>query len=682
MKNTNSIARTIWLSLGIFLLGYVISIISGLVLGKRTEAMLLRVAEVRFPVAKMSEAALVSFKEQIRIYSDAILTGDTDMLKLSESRARETKHQIEQIVLLQPEDGLISRSLMETAQALDRFSGQANQLYTQMIVDYDSLIASSNRHQKVRALADETERLQKRLEEYAAGLSGDLKNDLAQVKRMHRQHRYMTALLLGLCAIVGAFLIGTIALRRILGPVGALAKVAQRIQAGELDQKAPVASNDEIGALASAFNSMTEQLTRSMKSLQMEIEERKQAMQAMRESEARFRAIFETAADAIFVNAIDDGCFMDVNQAACLHLGYSEGELLRMTMDQILDLHSGYPNPLELQDHEATGRFFFEAVHVRNDGTRIPVEIHRGPVERHGRPAMLSIVRDVSVRKQTEQELLRYRQNLEQMVAERTRALEAAQGELVKRERLAVLGQLTATVSHELRNPLGVIRSSNFYLQRRNQDTDEKTLKHFRRIDEQVSLCDTIVGDLLEYTRGRSASLVYQALDSWLPKVIEQMQEIWGLEIGLRIAEDLPTWPHDREKMRRVVVNVLDNALQAVQSKQETPKGDPAYQPCVSLEAAKQADSVVLRCIDNGIGMDAQTCRRAFEPLFTTRARGTGIGLANVKKIVDEHRGRIELQSCPGQGTRISIFLPLNADISLARPVGDVDNGQRADGAP
>jgi HAMP domain-containing protein len=330
MKNSNSIGRTIWLSLGIFILGYAISIISGLVLGKRTEAMLLQVAEVRFPVAKMSEAALVSFKEQVRDYSDAILTGDTELLKLSEIRARETKHQLEEIVHVEMDDGSISQSLMETVRDLDHFSGRANQLYTQMIVNYDSLIASPNQHQRVRDLADETESLQKRLEGYAARFSGDLKNDLAQVKRINRQHRYMTALLLLLCAVVGGFLIGTIAFRRILAPVGVLAQLAHRIQAGELDQKAPVASNDEIGALASAFNSMTEQLTRSMKALQREIEERKQAMQAMRESEARFRAIFETAADAIFVNALDDGRFLDVNQAACLHLGYSEGELHQM----------------------------------------------------------------------------------------------------------------------------------------------------------------------------------------------------------------------------------------------------------------------------------------------------------------------------------------------------------------
>jgi PAS domain S-box-containing protein len=389
----------------------------------------------------------------------------------------------------------------------------------------------------------------------------------------------------------------------------------------------------------------------------------KEAQRAMRESEAGFRAIFETAADAIFVNAIDDGRFLDVNQAACHHLGYSEAELHQMTMNQILDPQSADPQPSAVLRDETAGRLFFETVHVRKDGARIPVEINRGTVERSGRLALLSIVRDVSVRKRVEAELARYQKSLERMVADRTRALEAAQEELVKRERLAVLGQLTATVSHELRNPLGVIRSSNFYLQRKAQKPDEKTLKHFRRIDEQVSLCDTIVGDLLEYTRGRSVNLVHQALDAWLPQVIEQMHEAEGITIELSMASDLPAWPHDREKLRRVVINALDNAIQAVRSQEEAASkaGDGGYRPRIAIEAERRADAVVLHIIDNGIGMDAQTCERAFEPLFTTRARGTGIGLANVKKIVDEHGGQIALESAPGSGTRMRIILPLES---------------------
>lgn len=385
----------------------------------------------------------------------------------------------------------------------------------------------------------------------------------------------------------------------------------------------------------------------------------KQIQRSLQEREENQRTILDTAPYAITILRQSDLRYLQVNKSFCLSIGYDRDEVIGRT-----------PEDLQLPADPADRERMTERLirHGRIDGMELQIRRKDGailetlvsvrPLKFDGKPCLLFISADISALKTTQRELHRYQKKLEQMVAERTRELEAAQAELVKRERLAVLGQLTATVSHELRNPLGVIRSSNFYLQRKTKEIDEKTLKHFRRIEEQVTLCDTIVADLLEYTRSPRANLVRQALESWLPQVVEQMQESEGLEIGLRISADLPPWPHDREKMRRVVVNLLDNAIQAVRDQEKALKADCGYRPSVRLEAQWQTDSVVLTIIDNGAGMDAETCRRAFEPLFTTRARGTGIGLANVKKIVKEHGGHIELESSPGQGTRMRIVLP------------------------
>ncbi len=408
----------------------------------------------------------------------------------------------------------------------------------------------------------------------------------------------------------------------------------------------------------------------------------KQIQRSLQEREENQRTILDTAPYAITIIRQSDLCYMQVNKSFCHNTGYARDEVLGRSPEDFSILADPADRGRMREALMRDGRFDGMEIRFRKkNGTILEALVSGRPIKFEGQPCLLIMSADISALKATQQELERYQKSLEQMVAERTRELEAAQTELVKRERLAVLGQLTATVSHELRNPLGVIRSSNFYLQRKTKEQDEKTLKHFRRIEEQVALCDTIVGDLLEYTRSRRANMVRQALESWLPQVVEQMQESEGLEIGLRIPADLPPWSHDREKMRRVIVNVLENALQAVRDQEKTLKADCGYRPTVCLEAERQTDSVVLTIVDNGAGMDAETCRRAFEPLFTTRARGTGIGLANVKKIVKEHGGHIELESCPGQGTRMRIFLPLNADISLARPAGDVDNGPHVKGA-
>ncbi len=387
----------------------------------------------------------------------------------------------------------------------------------------------------------------------------------------------------------------------------------------------------------------------------------KRAQSAQRESEARFRAIFDTAADAIFVTDLESGRFLDVNQAACQHLGYSAKTLEKMYLKDVIHPHHPYRMPPEsMQGHEMERVVFFESMHIGKDGTPMSVEVSSGTVMRSGRPALLSIVRDVSERKRVEAELAKYRQHLENMVQERTDELKAAHDELVKREKLAVLGQLTATVSHELRNPLGVIRSSNFFLSRKIKARDEKIDKHIRRIEEQVSLCDTIVADLLEFTRGSRAMLKKQDMRPWLEQVVDQLRESENFDIQLDIPPDLPQVPHDQEKMRRVVINLINNAVQAVNARQEAlERLNAPYRPVVALKVARHAGGLRLQVTDNGCGMDEPTRQRAFEPLFTTRARGTGIGLANVTKIVSEHDGRITLESEQDQGTTMTIFLPL-----------------------
>jgi signal transduction histidine kinase len=266
---------------------------------------------------------------------------------------------------------------------------------------------------------------------------------------------------------------------------------------------------------------------------------------------------------------------------------------------------------------------------------------------------------DITARKQAENELRKYREHLEELVDERTRELEIAQEELLKRERLAVLGQLTATVSHELRNPLGAISSSNFYLQRKVKEKDEKILKHFIRIDEQVMLCDSIVADLLEYTRGREVVTVKANINPWLDQLLDELLDAKNVNLSKHFHRELPRVLYDQEKMRRVIVNVIVNAIQAVEARaHECKNKGTAYQPEIRVSTGSDNNCFMIEITDNGIGMDNKTLEHAFEPLFTTRARGTGLGLANVRKIITEHGGTVSIESNPGLGTCVTLTLP------------------------
>lgn len=386
----------------------------------------------------------------------------------------------------------------------------------------------------------------------------------------------------------------------------------------------------------------------------------KDYQRALSESEANSRRILESAPYSIIITRLSDARYMQVNESFCRRTGYSREEAIGHTpyelnifvdptaRQRMLEIfrRDGKVEGLELQFRAKDGRILDSLFSVT-------------PINYHGDDCLLAMTVDITERKRIERELEQYRHHLEEMVQARTQALEAAQSELVKREKLAVLGQLTATVSHELRNPLGVIRSSNFFLQRKIANPDEKVAKHFRRIEEQVALCDAIVADLLEYTRGRTASMVKEDLTSWLVQVIDQLQESHGLAISQELQRPLPIVPHDPDKMRRVVINVLDNAIQAVKAKLSPDNGGPSdYHPSILVKSHFAEGKAIIEITDNGIGMAADTLQRAFEPLFTTRARGTGIGLAIVKKVVNEHGGDVFLESTVGEGTRVTITLP------------------------
>ena len=462
--------------------------------------------------------------------------------------------------------------------------------------------------------------------------------------------------------------LGIVAVRRIVHPIQELAGVARQIQAGQLNKQATVHTRDEIGELSKAFNSMTRKLTESMESLRKEVGERKRAQEALLESEEKYRVLFQSFPLGISITD-KDGNIREVN-----------------TVSESI---------LEISSMEHTGRSYGspEWKVIRSDGSPMPISefagvlakrenrtvenVEMGIVKENGEITWLNVTaapiplagygeaityQDVTRRKEIEMELERHREHLEEIIKERSHKLEAAQDELLKREKLAVLGQLTATVSHELRNPLGVIRSSAFYLRKKLQRQDEKVDKHLARIDDQIGVCDMIVEDLLEYTRGKQSERVPVEFKPWLEDVLNQFATPEKIELVRGIAADLPAVSMDRMKMQRVMINLLNNAILAVSGRWEAEignEGDGLYRPRLRVAARSAPEDILIEVEDNGVGMDDVTLRKAFDPLFTTRARGTGLGLAIVRKIVAEHGGSVSIESEPNQGTKVTVVLPV-----------------------
>jgi signal transduction histidine kinase len=394
--------------------------------------------------------------------------------------------------------------------------------------------------------------------------------------------------------------------------------------------------------------------------LEKENKDRRQAEEDLRASNKRFRKVMDSLDSLVYVVDMETYKLLFINKYGINIWGDIIGETCWKSFqeDQRGPCEFCTNKNLVDQNGNSVGVYTWE---FQNTLNKQWYECRDQAIRwTDGRLARMEIATNITSRKQTEKELESYQEKLEALVKDRTKELEAAQEELLRKERLAVLGQLTATVSHELRNPLGVLRSSAFYLGRKLRATDEKINKHLFRIDEQVSICDGIVGDLLEFTRGLHSEKIKAELNPWLQQLVKNFSELSVFVVEQRLMPDVPPLSFDQEKLRRVMTNLLTNAHQAViAKKQHSEMHNLAFQPQIRVSADFEDGHVVIQIEDNGIGMDAETKQHAFEPLFTTRARGTGLGLAIVEKIVTEHQGKVSLESNTREGTTVRLTLPI-----------------------
>ncbi len=256
----------------------------------------------------------------------------------------------------------------------------------------------------------------------------------------------------------------------------------------------------------------------------------------------------------------------------------------------------------------------------------------------------------------TSDELGRLGANFDAMaekLQEQVRRREALEVELLRNERLATLGQVIATVSHEIRNPLGTIQTSIYSLRKRMGDQGDAVAKSLDRAERSILRCDRIIGELLEYTRTREPVCVETPLDAWLAEVLDD----FNLPTGVAVTRKLDSGAGvaiDRNRLQGCVVNLLSNACQSMV---ERPGGPERCELLVESRCA--AGRVEMRIADTGPGIPPEVLARVFEPMFSTRTFGVGLGLPIVKKNMEQHGGGVELASEAGCGTTATLWLPL-----------------------
>jgi signal transduction histidine kinase len=216
-------------------------------------------------------------------------------------------------------------------------------------------------------------------------------------------------------------------------------------------------------------------------------------------------------------------------------------------------------------------------------------------------------------------------------------------------ERLATFGQLIGSIGHELRNPLGVIESSLYILGGRIDKSDERARKHIDRIGEQLGIANQIVSDLLDMIRDRPLEREQVRFETIMESALGMIaKRPPGVRIEVSGLAELPTITGDPSKLRQVLVNLVDNAVHAVDGDGE-----------IRVRGEASGEQIVITVEDTGPGVDAGVRARLFEPLITTKAKGIGLGLPLVKRIVERHGGTVAYEPREAKGARFVVRLPI-----------------------
>jgi len=242
-------------------------------------------------------------------------------------------------------------------------------------------------------------------------------------------------------------------------------------------------------------------------------------------------------------------------------------------------------------------------------------------------------------------------------LAEKFKQLSLAQDQIIQSGKMAQLGQLVATVAHEIRNPLGGIRTTLFTLRRRCAEVGLDAENQFTRIETGVNRCDAIISQLLDFSRSQAINADKQDIVLWLKNTIAEFAEATQQPITFKLylcADELDV-PFDTERLRRAVINLVGNAREALLSKNMV----AGRAPEIEIELRQNPRGIEIEVRDNGPGIPQSEMAKVGEPFFTRKSFGSGLGVAATKQVAALHGGGLTFKSVEGEGASFTLWLPM-----------------------
>jgi PAS domain S-box-containing protein len=374
-------------------------------------------------------------------------------------------------------------------------------------------------------------------------------------------------------------------------------------------------------------------------------------------SEGKYQTLWEKAGDGL-VYLDWKGNILDINRKILELTGLKREEIIGKPFFKLgLVNRKIVPKLLgrvkdTLQGKPTSG---YQMTIRRKDGLEKQIEVDASVIRiKRVHVGILAVVRDVTDQKRLEKMLEEYSERLVLEVEARTRELKEANERLLKAERFAAIGELSAMIGHDLRNPLTAIKNAMYYLKRKQAGSAGSKEKDMMDIvDKSVEYANKIISSLLEYSAEIRLEIEQCSPKELLDYVLLMAQVPERVRVVDR-TEYEPTMWIDVNKMERVFLNLIKNVFDAI-----TERGT------LKISSKRVGDNVEIVFTDDGAGMPEQTISKIFNPLFTTKAQGMGFGLAICKRIVEAHCGKISVESTVGRGTTFTITLPIEHKLCI-----------------
>src|SRR5208337_1827413 len=374
-----------------------------------------------------------------------------------------------------------------------------------------------------------------------------------------------------------------------------------------------------------------------------DITERKRAEEAVHESETRFRTFVDHAGDALFVQDLEQGIIVDVNRQACESLGYTRQELIGNTA-VAFHLDSDRTEMESAAERAAAGETVVDTHrHRRKDGTVFPVEANTSSFWYGGCRFLLHVSRDITDRLRAEEQ------------RDRLRQLEA---DLAHIDRVSILGELTASIAHEVNQPLsGIVSSGSACLRWLARDVPD--LEEAREAARRIVRDGKRAGEIIARIRALTKKAVASREKLNLNETIREVLGLVGDEakrksviIGTQVGDGVFPVRGDRVQLQQVLLNLVMNAIEAMST-----VGDRARELVITTRNI-DSDQVQVTVEDSGTGIDPQMIDKIFGSFYTTKPGGMGMGLSISRSILQAHGGRLWATAKDGAGTVFHFTLP------------------------